>query len=99
MVATVKSSISLSRREHLDLIRPMYHKRLPLLLRRYKRGKSLRALSKVLNLSHPTVLAILNHPNRSVSLKTMMKVLRATSRRRNGSTMAIIAGTKATCPF
>ena len=67
---------------NLSLVRAIYHKRLPRLRRRYIKGKSIRDLAHSFRVSHPTILTILKYPERSVSLKVMLKIIRGTEAKR-----------------
>ena len=64
----------------LEAVRHLYRRKVGLLLRRSTNGKSARAIAKSVKLSHPTILAILDDPDRVVSRKTMIKIIQATTK-------------------
>ena len=64
----------------LEALRLLYRRKVGLLLRRFKNGKSARGIARSVKLSHPTILAILDGPDRAVSRKTMIKIIQATTK-------------------
>lgn len=66
----------------LRLIRALYVRKLNLLKRQIRAGKSIRHIARRLRLSHPTVASILRDPQRSVSRKVMLKIIRKTTKKK-----------------
>jgi hypothetical protein len=64
----------------LEALRHLYRRKVRLLLGRSTNGKSARAIARSVKLSHPTILAILDDPERTVSRKTMIRIIQATTK-------------------
>jgi len=69
-------------RRDTSLIQREYRRKLRGLLRRNMRGKSVRAIARNLKVSHPTLLAIFKDPERAVSKKIMLRIIRRTTRKK-----------------
>jgi hypothetical protein len=60
----------------LKRIRARYRSRLSSLIRQIRNGKSIRAVARRLDISHPTMLRIIEKPKQPVSPKLMLKIIR-----------------------
>jgi len=64
------------------MIEVVYVRQMKRLLKRLQNGVSVRSLARILDISHPTMLAIAKNPSKPRSRKLMLKVLRKTNPRR-----------------
>jgi DNA-binding XRE family transcriptional regulator len=66
----------------IELVRQLYHIGVRRLKKRNTNGKSKRRLAKIVDISHPTLISILKDPDRKVSKRTMLKVVKATTKKK-----------------
>jgi hypothetical protein len=63
-------------------IRAEYRRRLPPLIKRLRHERPLRPIARKLGISHTALAYIRDNPERPVTRKTMLKIIRATAKRR-----------------
>ena len=81
MLRHAKKPLEIDIPRNIEAVKAMYRKSLSRLITQNKNGKSFRAIArKISNISDPTVGSLIKYPDRNVSRKVMIKVIRATTK-------------------